>query len=544
MSEPENRRDFIKKGSVIAAGALAAAPAAAAAQEPAHEKAARGGSEARAPQVPPHRGAVEVPIHPENIGAGKFDLPDEFKVYDRYYPTFGGPPESPTYLGKLVPGLRASGLPPVPFVQPDVPRMPWKMVDGVKEFHLTLGHVRRELMPGQWFDFYGANGSMPGPYVEVTQGDMVRFVVHNHLPEPTSVHWHGAELPSNMDGVPGTTQDFIEPGSSYVYQFRMHQIGTFFYRAHVPYQEAIGILGFLIVHPRIAWDPPVDRDFGYFIMNTSTAPNTAVATPFPEHPGPAFTSTGYNWNIVNGRSAPYITPFVCKLGERVRIRLFNFSVVDIHAMHMHGTNFWITGYEGARQPVTHWFCRSTEKIHVAQAADLEFIANDPGDWVFHCHMAQHMALHPYPQMGPRIRSDDSLVRSRANLATRPDGKYPDTDPGLQVPGDPRLRFARLEFTPAELEKLNARREMRGMRHNWYEPMKSLFTFVRILPEDLYDLVMNSDEPVAPGSVFDEITRRRHQQVQIREELRRRGLTMVDWHDWMTANEALRRKGMA
>ncbi len=426
---------------------------------------------------------------------GKYDLPAEFKIYDRYYPTYGGPEDSPTFLGKMVPGLRASGLPPVPFSQPDVPRLPWKMVDGVKEFHLTLEYVRRELLPGKWMDLLGANGSCPGPYVEVTQGDTVRMVVHNHLSEPTSVHWHGAELPNNMDGVPGVTQDLIEPGEDFVYQFRVHQAGTFFWHAHIPFQEPLGTVGYFIIHPHIAWDPPVDRDFGLNFMNFSIAPNNTVATPFPMHPG-IIGANMWNWHIINGRSAPYTTPLVCKLGERVRIRIFNFSINWPHAIHMHGTNFWITGHEGARQPVSAWQNRNTETIHIAQTSDLEFIATDPGDWVMHCHMAMHMVNHPTPQYGPRIREGVSVARYKANLDDRPPVKFPHTDPGFLNPSFPRGRYSK-DYTPEEVIKINSKREVRGMRHNWFTDIEGLFTVVRILPEDLYEQVMNSETPTRP-----------------------------------------------
>lgn len=540
MDSPENRRKFLKKGTAAAAGVMTVGSTAA--QESGQEKPAAGGPAARKAQIPRAEEADDQPIRAEDLKRkGKYDLPEEFKRYDRYYPSYGGPEDEPTYLGKMVPGLRASGLPAVPFVQTDVPRLPWKMVDGVKEFHLTLGPVRRELLPGRWMDMLGANGSMPGPYIEVIQGDTIRIVVHNHLPEPTTVHWHGAELPVNMDGVPGVTQDVIEPGQDYVYQFRVHQTGTFFYHAHIAFQEPMGVVGFMIIHPRIAWDPAVDRDFGLIFMNFSIAPNTTVATPLPIHPG-VMGANMFNWQSVNGRSAPYSTPLVCKLGERVRIRIFNFSPLQHHPIHMHGTNFWITGHEGARQPSSAWLSRNTHLIAVAQTGDLEFIASDPGDWVMHCHMAHHMLNHVVPQMGPRIREGVDLSRYKANLDDRPPVKFPHTDPGFLTPNFPRGRYSK-DYAPDEVIKINAKREVRGMRHNWFSEIEGLFTVVRVLPEDLYDLVMRSDDPIEPGATFDEISRRRERQQKHREELRRQGMTEKQWERWLVENEDLRKKGM-
>jgi FtsP/CotA-like multicopper oxidase with cupredoxin domain len=546
MESPETRRDFLKKGTVAAAGVVASTAVAGeanSAQEPtAPQPGAEGGPETRKAQVPPQQGIGQVPARPEGQPQqGKYDLPAEFKQYDRYYPTYGGPEDSDTFLGKLVPGLRASGLPPVPFVQPDVQRLPWKLVDGVKEFHLTIETVRRELLPGRWMDLLGANGSCPGPYVEVTQGDTVRMVVHNHLAEPTSVHWHGAELPNNMDGVPGVTQDLIEPGEDFVYQFRVHQAGTFFWHAHVPFQEPLGTVGFFIIHPKVGWDPPVDRDFGLNFMNFSIAPNQTVATVFPMHPG-TMGANMWNWHIINGRAAPYTTPLVCKLGERVRIRIFNFSINWPHAIHMHGTNFWVTGHEGARQPSSSWRCRNTETIHIAQTSDLEFIATDPGDWVMHCHMAMHMVNHPVPQYGPRIREGVNVARYKANLEDRPPVELPHSDPGFLTPNFPRSRYAK-DYTPEEAIKINSKRECRGMRHNWFSDIEGLFTIVRVLPEDLFDQVMHSDTPLEPGAIFSEVSRRRERQQKEREELRKRNLDVSQYQEWLDANEVRRRKGL-
>ena len=103
--------------------------------------------------------------------------------------------------------------------------------------------VKRELLPHLVMDVWGFNGTMPGPMIEVNQGDRVRIIVENRLPEPTSIHWHSLEIPVSQDGVPGLVQDFIPPGEAFVYEFDLHQHGTFFYHAHVAMQEAMGMVG-------------------------------------------------------------------------------------------------------------------------------------------------------------------------------------------------------------------------------------------------------------------------------------------------------------
>ena len=114
----------------------------------------------------------------------------------------------------------------VPVVSPDISEMPWRLENGVKVFDIRVEHVRTELIPGRVMDGWGFNGSIPGPTIQVTEGDRVRFNVENRLPEPFSMHWHGLEIPNDMDGMPGISQDAIPPGGRFVYEFTLKQNGT------------------------------------------------------------------------------------------------------------------------------------------------------------------------------------------------------------------------------------------------------------------------------------------------------------------------------
>ena len=130
---------------------------------------------------------------------------------------------------------------PVLVETPDVPNLPWRMDGNVKEFHLTAEPVKQEIVPGRVVDLWGYNGSAPGPTIQVTRGDRVRIIVDNHLPEATSMHWHGFEVPAEMDGAPGSSQEPIAPGGRFVYEFTLNQEGTYFYHSHMAMQEMIGM---------------------------------------------------------------------------------------------------------------------------------------------------------------------------------------------------------------------------------------------------------------------------------------------------------------
>jgi FtsP/CotA-like multicopper oxidase with cupredoxin domain len=88
-----------------------------------------------------------------------------------------------------------------PVITPNGTTLPYVVRDGVKEFHLTAGPVKAEFAPGMVVNCWGYNGQAPGPTLEAVEGDRVRILVTNTLPEHTSIHWHGILLPNGMDGV-------------------------------------------------------------------------------------------------------------------------------------------------------------------------------------------------------------------------------------------------------------------------------------------------------------------------------------------------------
>jgi len=144
--------------------------------------------------------------------------------------------------------------------------LPYKMVGGVKEFHLVAEPVEHEFSTGAKGNssrakLWGYNGSAPGPTIEAVEGDRVRIFVTNHLPEATTIHWHGLLLPSGMDGVGGLSQAHIKPGETYAYEFTLRQHGTHMYHPHADEmtQMALGMMGLFIIHPKAG--DQVDRDF-------------------------------------------------------------------------------------------------------------------------------------------------------------------------------------------------------------------------------------------------------------------------------------------
>src|SRR5688572_28738434 len=301
--------------------------------------------------------------------------------------------ETPIGGAQVLPGVAE-------VVTPDVPKMPWRMEAGVKVFDIVVEHVRTEFVPGRIVDAWGFNGSVPGPTIEVIEGDRVRLNVENRLPEGFSMHWHGLEIPFEMDGMPGISQDLIPPGGRFVYEFTLRRNGTFFYHSHMAMQEMMGLIGLFIIHPRTAHTPRVDRDFGLVLQEWAILPNNTI---------PNSLAMEFNWLTINGKAGPDTTPMLVKLGERVRIRIVNLGM-DHHPMHIHGHQFYVTGTEGGRIRTTAVEPGNTVLVGVAQARDVEFVADNPGDWHFHCHLPHHMMNQMASMVGPTMMSHANMMR--------------------------------------------------------------------------------------------------------------------------------------
>jgi manganese oxidase len=269
-----------------------------------------------------------------------------------------------------------------PVVSPNGSTLPFTMKNGVKEFHLIAEPVEREFAPGMTVKCWGYNGQTPGPTIEAVEGDRVRILVTNKLPEHTTIHWHGVLLPSGMDGVGGLSQPHIQPGETYVYEFTLRQHGTQMYHPHADemVQLVVGMMGLFVIHPRHPETPRVDRDFAILLHEWAIHPGTY-------RPDPAV-MLDFNIFTMNSKVFPAIEPLVARTGDRVRIRFGNLSM-NQHPMHLHGYSFEVTGTDGGRVPVTARWPQATVPVPVGATRDIEFVANVPGDWAFHCHKSHH-----------------------------------------------------------------------------------------------------------------------------------------------------------
>ncbi len=384
----------------------------------------------------------------------------------------------------------------LPMVTPDVPDLPHEMDGAVKVFKLVAEPVKRKIAPFKTIDAWGYNGSCPGPTIQVQQGDRVRVIFTNHLPESSSLHWHGLELPIEQDGVPWISQKPVAPGDMYTYEFTVHQEGTFFYHAHSAMQEMMGQIGLFIAHPEKPYRPHADHDYGLILQEWAVLPNNSV---------PNTAAMEYNWLTFNGFSAPAITPMLARVGSRVRLRIVNIGM-DHHPIHLHGQQFVMTGTEGGRAPESSWYPMNTVLVGVAQARVMEFEAKYPGAWMVHCHLPHHMMnsmmdLLRDRQIETADTTDAKALSQMETLAKSVPFEHvhhsPIAENANEVKGFPQDAFMEMGMDEA-VEKP----ETYGLPNNWSAGMMGMMTMIRVLREKEYDEIMAMKKSGMPAGKME------------------------------------------
>jgi manganese oxidase len=240
-----------------------------------------------------------------------------------------------------------------------------RLVGGVKVYELTAREMQWEVEPGKKVLAWAFNDQVPGPQIRVREGDRIRVIVNNELPESTAVHFHGVEMPNDQDGVPFITQPPIKPGTSFTYEFTVPNAGSHMYHSHhnAATQTMLGMLGAFIVEPKVptaAEKADVD-----YVMILNDGPH------------------GYT---LNGKSFPATEPVVVKKGQKLRLRYMNEGMM-IHPMHLHGMHMTVIAKDGWDQPAP-WKC-DTLNIAPGERWDVIVNCNNPGTWAFHCHILTH-----------------------------------------------------------------------------------------------------------------------------------------------------------
>lgn len=265
----------------------------------------------------------------------------------------------------------------------------------LREFTLTAQEFDWQLMSDVTVRAWGYNGQMPGPELRVREGDTVRVTLVNQLPVPTTIHWHGVNVPNAMDGVAGLNQAPVDPGNEFVYEFVARPAGSRWYHSHTDpaLQVPLGLYGPLVVEPRTP-GPAYAREYVLVLAEWDQELTPAVAAGAASR-GPGDRrlrggELGSDFFLINGRMHGAVPPIRIATGERVLLRLLHAGAIP-HPFHTHGHSFRIVATDGNPVPDVAQMTKDTVLIGPAERYDLEVTGDNPGVWMVHCHIEHHMA---------------------------------------------------------------------------------------------------------------------------------------------------------
>lgn len=296
----------------------------------------------------------------------------------------------------LAPAAGGSADPPHRAV---VPRgEPRTLADGrqVWEYTLVVSEGHTTLASGLKYKVWAFNGSVPGPTLVAREGDWVRITLQNESSTAHTIHSHGLHVPHRMDGVPHDhaagqhhpaappapgVPRAVGPGEAITYEYIARPAGTHFYHCHVNTNEHLerGMAGILIVFPRRE-EPAVDHDYALLLDEWDSR---FASEGTPGHPRDI---GGYDFFTINGESFPRTPPLRVERGDVVRLRVINAGSLP-HSIHLHGHSFLVTHKDGGRllEPIR----MDTVGVSPGERVDLVLVANNPGLWPLHCHVAMH-----------------------------------------------------------------------------------------------------------------------------------------------------------
>jgi len=267
--------------------------------------------------------------------------------------------------------------------------------EDVREFKLNASVTTVNVGTGKSFKAWTYNGQLPGPEIRVKEGETLRAVLKNYLPEGTTIHWHGLPVPNKMDGVPGITQSPVQPGQSFVYEFEATPPGTYIYHTHASYQLDRGLYGALIIEPKRE-ERSYDREYTLLLEAWATVDGGGPEASKMGKISPGMGMMGmmgmmrgqprageplheplYDAYGINGKAFNASVPFKVKKGDKVRLRIINASSSTTYTFRIAGHSLTITHTDG--RPIVP-FEIDALRIGVTERYDVELHANNPGRW--------------------------------------------------------------------------------------------------------------------------------------------------------------------
>ncbi len=261
----------------------------------------------------------------------------------------------------------------------------WRVAPGLplfaqapaREMRLAAAPSDIDVGSGTPWRTWAYNGQVPGPEIRVREGERLRVILENRLPEPTTIHWHGLPVPADMDGVPDVSQRAVQPGETFTYEFDVPASGTFFYHSHVGLQLDRGLSGALVVMPHDGGDAPAATREAVLVFDDwlRQAPMLGGTSPGGMMGGGGPVYDGY---LLNGRTGTSVAPLTIERGEQVRLRLINASAATTFRIGITGHRLRVTHADGQRVAAVNV---DTLVIGMGERYDVLVTGSDPGAWL-------------------------------------------------------------------------------------------------------------------------------------------------------------------
>ena len=269
-----------------------------------------------------------------------------------------------------------------------------RIENGVKVFDIEASVIRWTILDGVEVDAYAFNRLVPGPRLQLVEGDRVRINFRNALPESTTVHWHGLIVPNEMDGPAEITQKPVPPSGSYRYEYTVQQSGTFFYHTHdhADRQQAFGLYGALLIEPRGSTEPRADLEYTIQLQEW-------LKRRWLTYPAMLMEGALPNFFTINGKAYPSTDVIRMKVGQTVKLRFIGTNNNFIHPMHVHGGPFEVVALDGVTLPPTARYLADTVNVGPGQRWDVIWKARRIGKWLVHCHIPHHTTNNNVEEKG-------------------------------------------------------------------------------------------------------------------------------------------------
>lgn len=265
-----------------------------------------------------------------------------------------------------------------------LPALSWA---ATREFNMTIDEVSIHVAPGMDYKTFAFDGQVPGPLIHVKQDDDLIVHVTNNTSLPHTIHWHGTFQTNTwkMDGVPGVTQEPIQPGDTFTYKFKASKPGTLWYHCHVNVNEHAGIRGMwgpMIVDPKHPL--PIEKTVTKDVIMMLSSWESKNAEEYGQGGTPYDTDDYFS---INAKSFPLTQPIRVKKGDVVRVRFIG-AGSNFSEMHLHGHDQLVAFKDGL--PLPHPYYADTVLNGPGERHDVIIKMDNPGRWIYHDHIDKHV----------------------------------------------------------------------------------------------------------------------------------------------------------